>query len=130
MKPNEEPMRISLMNEEGTLRQRIENAAAMFVGEYLRVTPKSISIDLHSANVIVTLQNIVPPVEKDFAHGDAERRTLLEKCYGDAFDAAKEDFEQTLANIMNRHVESSMLRIHPESGNGVMIVNLAGQPPA
>jgi len=122
-------LRNALMKKEKSLKQQLRNAAAAFVGEYLRVTPKSILVDLHAADVVITLQGIVPPVEKDFAHGDVERRALLERCYGDAFDAAKTDFANTLETIMDRAVESSMLRIDLESGSGVMIVSLAGKPP-
>ncbi|MBE0537876.1 MAG: DUF2294 family protein [Phycisphaerae bacterium] len=118
------------MNKQKSLKQQVRNAAAEFVGEHLRWTPKAILIDMHAAQCILTLQHIVPPVEKEFAHGDAERRALLERCYSDAFDAAKENFECTLANIVDRPVESSMLRIDPESGNGVMIVSFTGQRPA
>ena len=117
------------MDEDNSPKMQIEKVVTEFVNDYLQATPKSVSVDIHAADVVVTLQGIVPPVEKDLANSNPEGRALLEKCYSDAFDTTKGEVEQMLENILGRAIESSMLRIDPRSGNAVVIFNLADEPP-
>ena len=70
----------------------------------------------------------IHPVEKDYDKGE-ESRELIEKCYNNAFDVAKKALEAALENILGQVIESSMLRVNPESGDGVMIFNLADRSP-
>ena len=116
------------MGKENSLKLQVEQAVARYVDDYLQALPKSVSIDIHAADVVVTLQGIVPPVEKDFAQSDPERRALLERCYSDAFDTTKGQVEKMLENILDRAIQSSMLRIDPRSGNAVMVFNLSERP--
>ncbi len=112
------------MGEDNNLKQQVEEAVATFAYDYMGVTPKSVVVDIHSCTVLATLQGIMPPVERDYAKGE-ESRELIEKCYNNVFDVAKKAFEATLENILGQVIQSSMLRVNPESGNGVMIFNLA-----
>jgi len=68
----------------------------MFAYDYMGVTPKSVVADIHSYSVLATLQGIIPPVEKEYAEGEPAGRDLLEKCYNNVFDAAKEAFGAVL----------------------------------
>ena len=65
------------MNGENSMKQRVEETIATFAYDYMGATPKSVVAVIHSCSVIATLQSIIPPVEKDFANGDPERRDLL-----------------------------------------------------
>ena len=112
------------MEEDNDLKQQVEEAVATFAYDYMGVTPKSVVVDIHSRSVLATLQGIIPPVERDYAKGE-ESRELIEKCYNNVFDAAKKAFEAALENMLGQVIQSSMLRVNPESGDGVMIFNLA-----
>ncbi len=118
------------MEEDSILKKQVEEAVATFAYDYMGVTPKSVVADIHPCSVLATLHGIIPPVEKDFANGDLEGRDLLEKCYNNVFDVAKKAFEAALENILGQLVQSSMLTVNPESGDGVMIISLADRPPA
>ena len=113
------------MEEDNNLKQQVEEAVATFAYDYMGITPKSVIVDIHSRNVLATLHGIIPPVEKDYAEGEPAGRYLFEKCYNNVFDAAKKAFEAALENILGQVIQSSMLRVDPESGDGVMIFNLA-----
>jgi len=117
------------MEENNNLKQQVEEAVATFAYDYMGVTPKSVVADIHSCSVLATLQGIIPPVERDYAEGEPEARDLLEKCYNNVFDVAKKAFEAALENILGQVIQSSMLTVNPESGNGVMIFNLADRSP-
>lgn len=116
------------MEEDDNLKQRVEEAVATFVYDYMGVTPKSVVADIHSCTVLATLQGIIPPVERDYAKGE-ESRELIEKCYNSVFNVAKKAFEAVLENILGQVIQSSMLRVNPESGDSVMIFNLADRSP-
>ena len=116
------------MNEENSIKQQVEEAVATFTYDYMGVTPKSVVVDIHSRSVLATLQGIIPPVERDYAKGE-ESRDLIEKCYNNVFDVTKKAFEAALEDILGQVIQSSMLRVNPESGDGVMIFNLADRSP-
>jgi len=111
------------MEQEDKVKQQVEDAVAKFAGDYMGVVPKTVVADIHSRSVLVTLQGIVPPVEKDYAK-EAESRELVEKCYNSVFDVSKKALESALEGILGKVVESSMLRVNLESGSGVMVFNL------
>lgn len=111
------------MEQDDTLKTQIEDVVAKFANDYMGVKPKSIIADLHSHSVLATLQGIIPPVERDYAR-EGESRELVEKCYNSVFDVSKKALESALESILGKVVESSMLRVNLESGNGVMVFNL------
>jgi uncharacterized protein YbcI len=112
------------MEEDSTLKQEVEKAVVTFACDYLGVKPKSVVIDIHSCSVLATLQGIIPPAERDYAKAE-ESRELIEKCYENVFDVSKKTFEAALEKIVGQVIQSSMLRVNPESGDGVMVFNLA-----
>ena len=116
------------MEEGDNLKQQVEEAVATFAYDFMGVTPKSVVVDIHSCSVLATLQGIIPPVERDYAKAGGSRE-LIEKCYNNVFDAAKKAFEAALENMLGQVIQSSMLSVNPESGDGVMIFNLADRPP-
>jgi uncharacterized protein YbcI len=117
------------MGREDSIKQQIEEAVATFAYDYMGVTPKSVVVDIHSHSVLTTLQGIIPPVEKAYAEDEPAGRDLLEKCYNNVFNVAKKAFESALENILGQVIQSSILTVNPESGDGVMIFNLADRSP-
>jgi len=111
------------MEDNNKLKQQIEEAIARFARECMGITPRSVVADIHSCSLLATLQGIIPPAERDYAKG-RESRELIEKCYHDVFDVSKKTFEKSLEDILGKVVQSSMLRVNPESGDGVMLFNL------
>lgn len=117
------------MEEDNILKQQVEEAVETFAYDYMGVIPKSVVVDIHSCSVLATLRGIIPPVEKEYAKCELEGRYILEKCYNNVFDVSKKAFEAALENILGRGIRSSMLTVNPESGDGVMIFNLADRSP-
>jgi len=111
------------MEKEDKLKLKIKDAVAKFAGDYMGVAPKTVLVDIHSRSILVTLQGIIPPIEKDYAK-EAESRELVDKCYNSVFDVSKKAFESALENILGRAVQSSMLRVNLDSGDGVMVFNI------
>ena len=112
------------MEENNKLRQQVKEAVTTFARDFMGVNPKSVVADIHSSSVLATLQGILSPVERDYATGP-ESRELIEKCYNNVFDVSKKAFEAALEEILGKTILSSMLRVNPESGDGVMVFNLA-----
>jgi len=116
------------MEQDDKLRTQIEDVVTKFANEYMGVKAKSIVADVHSRSVLVTLQGIIPPVERDYAK-EGESRDLVEKCYNSVFDVSRKAFESALESILGQVVQSSMLRVSLESGDGIMVFNLEGTTP-
>lgn len=112
------------MEEDNKLKRQVEEAVATFACEYMGIKPKSVVADIHSCSIIATLEGIIPPAERDYAEG-RESRELIEKCYNNVFDVSKGVFERTLEDMLGKVVQSSMLRVNPASGDGVMLFNFA-----
>lgn len=117
------------MEEDDKLKQQVEEAVTTFASDFMGVKPKSVVADIHSCSVLATLQGIIPPVERDYAKGQ-ESRELIEKCYNNVFDVSKKTFESVLEKMLGKIILSSMLRVNPESGDGVMLFNLADRSSA
>ena len=115
-------------NVRSQLKQQVEEAVTTFACDYMGVKPKSVVADVHSCSIVATLQGIIPPVERDYAKGQ-ESRELIEKCYNNVFDVSKKVFEKSLEDMLGKVIQSSMLRVNPESGDGVMLFNLADMSP-
>ena len=115
--------KVRLMEQDERLKQQVEEAVSKLAGDYMGVAPKTVVADIHSSSVLVTLQGIIPPIEKDYAK-EAESRELVERCYNNVFDVSKKAFESALENILGQAVHSSMLRVNLDSGDGVMVFNI------
>ena len=111
------------MDTQQSLEQQVVKVVTKFTDEYLKMTPESVLVDVHPHCVLVTLQGIVPPVERDYAKGE-QACELLEKCYSSAFSIIRRPLEKALGRILGQLIESSMLRVALDSGNCVIIFNL------
>jgi uncharacterized protein YbcI len=114
------------MDEPGTLTQRIVDAIAAFENQQMSISPESISVHLSPSSVVVTLQGVTCPAERNCAR-DKEGRQLLERFYTEAFDATRPVLETAIAGILTRQIERSSLVVDAKSGTGVILVSLAGQ---
>ena len=111
------------MNTQEGLDQQVVKVVTKFTDEYLKMTPESVLVDIHPHCVLVTLQGIVSPAEKDYARGE-QACELIEKCYSSSFNIIRRPLEKALGRILGQLIESSVLRVVLESGNCVMIFNL------
>ena len=112
------------MEREKQLREQIAQALLRFAEVHLRVKPHAALVDIHERSVVVTLENIVPPVERDYAR-DNQGYELLDKSYTGVYACTRRMAEIELERILDRHIKNSILRVDPESGNAFLVFSLA-----
>ena len=112
------------MEHEKQLEDRIAQTLMRFAEVHLRVKPRGALVDIHAHSVVGTLEDIVPPVERDFAR-DIKGRELLDRSYGGVFDCTRRMAEVEIERILDRRIKNSILRVDPESGNAFLVFNLA-----
>jgi hypothetical protein len=81
-------------------------------------------VDIHERSVVVTLENIIPQVERDYGR-DSQNHELLERSYTGAYACTRRTAETEVGRILNRGVDSSTMRIDLESGNAYMLYSLS-----
>ena len=111
------------MEHEKQLQDRIAQALIRFAEVHLRVKPRGALVDIHKHSVVVTLADIVPPVERDYAR-DNKNHELLDKSYAGVFECTHRMAEAELEQVLSRGVKNSMMRVDPESGNAFLVFNL------
>jgi len=117
------------MSAKNNLKKRVEKAVTKFADEYMQVSPRSVVVDIHTDCFLATLQDIIPPAEKNCAYG-AHSRELVEKCYSNVFDNTKKALQKELEYILGQLIGNSIMTVDLQSGNGVMIFNFAGRASA
>jgi hypothetical protein len=70
------------------------------------------------------MENIVPPVEQDYAR-DGQDHELLDKSYAAVYGCTRRMAEIELEQILSRGIKSSTMHVDPESGNALVVFNLA-----
>ena len=111
------------MDTQLALEQQVVKVVTKFANEYLKMTPESVLVDIHPHCVLVTLQGIVSPAEKDYARGE-QAGELIEKCYSNSFSIIRKPLEKAVGRILGKIIENSVLRVVLESENCVIIFNL------
>ena len=111
------------MEHEKQLQGQIARTLGRFAEIHLGVKPHTVFVDIHERSVVVTLENIVPPVEQDYAR-DNQNHELLDRSYAGAYACTRRTAEIEVEQILNRGVESSMMRIDLGSGNAYLLFNL------
>jgi len=106
------------------LQTRIARALIQFAKIHLRIEPRATLIDVHEHRIVVTLEDVVPPVERDYAR-DNKGRELLERSYAGVFECTRQMAETELEQILGRTIKGSIMRVDPESGNALMVFSLA-----
>ena len=89
----------------------------------MSVSPASVAVSLGPDSVVVTLQGVTAPAEREYAR-DRDGKRLLERFYEEVFDASRPVFETAVADVLSRPVERSKLSVDAESGSAVIIVAL------
>ena len=112
------------MEHEKQLQTRIAQALMRFAEVHMHVKPHAALVDIHEHSIVITLENIVPPVERDYAR-DNKNHDLLDKSYAGVFGCTRQMAETELEQIVDRSVKSSMMRVDPESGNALLVFNLS-----
>jgi len=111
------------MEREKQLQGQIAQALIRFAEVHLRVKPRGALADIHAHSVVAILEDIVPPVERDYAR-DNKNHELLDKSYAGVFDCTRRMAEAELERILGRRIKNSILRVDPESGNAFLVFNL------
>ena len=68
------------MEQENQLQGQIAQVLIRFVEIHLQAKPRAALVDMHEHSIVVTLEDIVPPVERDYAR-DNKGHELLDKSY-------------------------------------------------
>ena len=114
------------MNGQNRLKQQIVEAVSNFQKDQMAVTCESMSVNFHTDAIVVILDGVTCPAEKDYAQS-REARELLERFYGELFDVIKPTLEARVQEILGRQIRRSRLSIDPESGAGVIVLTLASE---
>lgn len=112
------------MEHANPLQQRIGQALIRFVGLHFRMQPQSIWVDIHERSLVVTLEDIVPPVERDYAR-DNRNQELIDQSYSQVFACMRHLAENEVEQILDQPVKNSIMRVDTESGNAYVVFNLA-----
>ncbi|NQV35264.1 MAG: DUF2294 family protein [Phycisphaeraceae bacterium] len=112
------------MQRENQLQGQIAQVLIRFAEIHLRVKPRAALVDLHERSVVVTLEDILPPVERDYAR-DKKGHDLLDESYIRMFACVRRMAEIELELILGRRIKNSILRVDPESGNAFLVFNFA-----
>ena len=112
------------MELENQLQGQIAQVLIRFAEIHLRAKPRAALVDIHEHSILVTLEDILPPVERDYAR-DNEGYELLDKSYTRVFACMRRMAEIELELILGRRIKNSILRVDPESGNALLVFNLA-----
>ena len=111
------------MEQEKQLQGRIAQSLMRFAEVHLQVKPHTALVDIHKHSIVATLENILPPVELDYAR-DNQNHELLDKSYAGAYACTRRMAEIELEHILNRSIKSSIMRVDIESGNAFLLFNL------
>jgi len=114
------------MNGQSQLKRQIVEAVSSFQRDQMAVICESITVNFHTDTIVVTLDGVTCPAEKDYAQ-NREARELLERFYGELFDVIKPILETRVQEILGRQIRQSRLNIYPESGAGVIVLALASE---
>ncbi|MCF7975605.1 MAG: Na-translocating system protein MpsC family protein [Phycisphaerae bacterium] len=68
------------MEQETQLQGQIAQVLIRFADVHLRLKPRAALVDIHERSIVVTLEDMVPPVERDYAR-DNQGHELLDKSY-------------------------------------------------
>ena len=112
------------MERDKQIQGRIAQSLMRFAKVHLKVKPHAALVDIHEHSIVATLENIVPPVERDYAR-DNQDHGLLDKSYSGVYACMRRMAEIELEQILNRGIKSSIMRVDPESGNAFLLFNLA-----
>jgi len=101
-------------------RQQIERVMRQSCGAYLSARPESVLVDLHDSHVLVTLQQVVCPAEREYAR-ERRSRERLERLFSETFDTVKAELETAVARIVGGTVRQSRLSVDPLTGDAVVV---------
>ena len=101
------------------MRHRIGEAVARFQRDKMGLNAASVEVDVHEAHILVTLNRVVSPAERESAR-DREVRELLEKLAAAAYEAVCGELESEVAQITGRPIAGSRISIDPLAGDAII----------
>lgn len=113
------------MVSEEKLKQQVTEAAKRFFAEHMSINPESITVDIHSDCLVVTLCNAISRAEAEYTKEKLSSERL-DRFYKDTFDASKLIFETAVGKVCPQQISGSFMSLHPESGKCVIVVSFCG----
>ncbi len=101
-------------------QQQIEEAVSQFFDTYMSARSESVLVDLHDSHLLVTLQQVVCPAEREYAR-ERRSRERLERLFSETFDTVKAELETAVARIVGGTVRQSRLSVDPLTGDAVVV---------
>ena len=111
------------MDSEEKLKQQVAEAAKKFFVEHMSMQPESIEVDIHSDDLVVALEKVIPRAEIAYIQ-DASSQDRLERFYKTAYDASKLIFETAVGEVFPRRITGSCMSLHPALGKCVIVVSV------
>lgn len=111
------------MNSEEKLKQQVAEVAKRFFAEHMSINPESITVDIHSDCLVVTLCNAISRAEVEYTKEKLSSERL-DKFYKDTFDASKLTFETAVGKIYPKEISGAFMSLNPESGKCVIVVSV------
>jgi uncharacterized protein YbcI len=116
------------MDESDKLAQRIVEIISTFEKRQMSVSPVAVAVTLAPESIVVTLQGITSPAERDYAR-DREGKRLLDRFYEEVFEVSRPVFETAVADVLGCSIERSKLTVDAESGSAVILISLGTKRP-
>jgi uncharacterized protein YbcI len=114
------------MKQMSQAQDRIARMLMRFIESHMHFKPRKALVDVHEHSIVATLDDIVPPVERDYAR-EHKHNDLLDQSYTRVFESVRHLLEIEIEQILDRRVNNSLLRVDADSGNGYVVFNLAEQ---
>jgi uncharacterized protein YbcI len=114
------------MEQTSQLQDLVARMLMRFIESQTHFKPRRALVDLHNHSIVATLEDIVPPVERDYAR-DHKNGDLLDQAYMRVFESVRHLLEMEIERVLDRQIKNSFLRVDADSGNGYVVFNLAEQ---
>ena len=113
------------MRVQGSLEPQIKKAAIDFTTNHMSLTPEAVFVHIDEQNIVITLHGITCPAEKEYAR-EKQSRAILKGLYDEVFEVNHYILESIIENIIGQRIEHSRLTVDPDTGNGVIMLIIAG----
>jgi phosphoenolpyruvate carboxykinase (GTP) len=111
------------MDGSDKLARRIAEIIGTFERRHMSVSPVAVAVTLGAESVVVSLQGVTSPAERDFAK-DREGKRLLDRFYEEIFEVSRPVFETAVADVLGRTIERSTLTVDARRGSAVILISL------
>lgn len=108
------------MSNTNDIRMEIAETVTRFLNEHMVLRPKSVDVDMHDNDILVTLRQVATEAERCCA-GNPASRELLERLSSATFDVVKRALEVEVALVVEREIQWSRLNLDPLEGDAILV---------